>query len=47
MNAKKPSKKRNAFSIPAKKRKAGIIEPKKNKRTNGKNKQKEYLKDEE
>jgi hypothetical protein len=44
---KKPKKTRNAFAIPAKKRKAGKLRSKKDKRKNGKNKQKELLKEAE
>ena len=40
---KKTNSTRNSFAIPAKKRKAGEIRSKKDKRTNGKNKQTEYL----
>lgn len=38
---------RNPYAILAKKRKAGEIRPKKEKRKNGKNKQKEYLSENE
>jgi len=38
---------RNPFTIPAKKRKAGKMRPKKDKRSNGKNKQAELLKEAE
>ncbi len=44
---KKTAKKRNAHAISAKKRKAGVIKSKKDKRKNGKNKVKEYLKESE
>lgn len=42
---KTPTKIRNAFTIAAKKRKAGKIKARKNKRKNGKNKQREFLKE--
>jgi len=44
---KKNSTTRNPYAILAKKRKAGEIRPKKEKRKNGKNKQKEYLSENE
>lgn len=44
---KKSKKKfRNAATIPAKTRKAGVMKNKKDKRKNGKNKQKEFLSEE-
>ncbi len=43
MAKKKTNTTRNGFAIPAKKRKAGEIRSKKDKRTNGKNKQALYL----
>lgn len=44
---KKNTTPRNAFAILAKKRKAGVVRSKKDKRQNGKNKQKEFLSENE
>jgi hypothetical protein len=44
---KKNSTPRNPYAVLAKKRKAGEIRSKKEKRKNGKNKQKEYLSEKE
>lgn len=43
MSKKKPKKHRNPNAIAAKKRKGGVMRNKKDKRKNGKNKQKELL----
>ncbi len=42
---KKNASSRNAYALLAKKRKAGKIRPKSEKRQNGKNKQREFLKE--
>ena len=44
---KKKTTPRNPYAILAKKRKAGEIRPKKEKRKNGKNKQREFLSENE